>query len=63
MAETIVQECLNLEGGVSKPCYDNVTLIIVSLADYLMDFERRSVLNNTPPQQLQLRKQSSVGHD
>ena len=41
---------MRLEGGVSKPCYDNVTLIIVSLADYLMDFERRSVLNNTPQQ-------------
>ena len=60
-AETIVEECLRLEQGVSKPCYDNVTLIIVSLADYLIDYERRNLLN-TPPQ-LQLRKQSSLGHE
>jgi len=44
IAETIVEECLRLE-GVAKPCYDNVTLIIVSLADYLMDYEKRSLLN------------------
>ena len=47
IADQIVEECLRLEGGVPA-CYDNVTLIIVSLADYLVDFERRSVLNNTP---------------
>jgi len=44
IAETIVEECLRLE-GVSKPCYDNVTLIIVSLADYLNDYEHRSHLS------------------
>ena len=44
IAETIIEECLRLE-GVSKPCYDNVTLIIVSLGDYLMDYEKRSLLN------------------
>ena len=47
VAETIVEECLRLEQGASTPCYDNITLIIVSLADYLMDYERRS-LGNTP---------------
>jgi len=60
VAESIVEECLRLEQGASKPCYDNVTLIIVSLADYLMDYERRSLVNT--PQQLQIRKQSSLGH-
>ena len=50
VAETIVEECLKLEQGAAKPCYDNVTLIIVSLADYLNDFERRSLL--ATPQQL-----------
>ena len=59
IAETIVEECLRLE-NVIKPCYDNVTLIIVSLGDYLMDYEKRSLMNT--PQQLQLRKQSSLGH-
>jgi protein phosphatase 1L len=59
IAETIVEECLRLE-NVAKPCYDNVTLIIVSLGDYLMDYEKRSLVNT--PQQLQLRKQSSLGH-
>ena len=49
ISETIIEECLRLE-GVSKPCYDNVTLIIVSLGDYLMDYEKRSLLNT--PQQL-----------
>jgi len=44
ISEKIVEECLRLE-GVSKPCYDNVTLIIVSLAAYLTDYERRSPLN------------------
>jgi hypothetical protein len=48
ISEKIVEECLRLE-GVSKPCYDNVTLIIVSLSAYLMDYERRSPLN-TPKQ-------------
>ncbi len=32
IAQTIVEECLRLE-GVSKPSNDNVTLIIISLAD------------------------------
>ena len=53
ISEKIIEECLRLE-GVSKPCYDNVTLIIVSLQAYLMDYERRSPLNT--PKQLQLRK-------
>ena len=60
VAEALVDECLRLE-GVSTPCYDNVTLIIVSLSDYLLDYQRRNLLNT--PVQLQLRKQSSVGHD
>ena len=47
IAETIVEECLRLEHGVAA-CHDNVTLIIVSLADYYIYWERRSVLNNTP---------------
>lgn len=59
IAEIIVEECLRLENE-AQPCNDNVTLIIVSLADYLQDYERRSLL--LTPQQLQLRKQSSVGH-
>lgn len=59
IAETIVDECLRLEGS-TRQCYDNVTLIIVSLADYLMDYEKRSLVNT--PEQLQLRKQSSQGH-
>ena len=49
IAEIIVEECLRLE-RVAKPCYDNVTLIIVSLTDYLVDFKRKSLLNT--PQQL-----------
>ena len=49
IAEMIVEECLRLE-RVAKPCYDNVTLILVSLSDYLIDYERRSLLNT--PQQL-----------
>lgn len=44
IAETIVEECLRME-GISKLCYDNVTLIIISLGDYLMDFEKRSLVN------------------
>lgn len=59
IAETIVEECVRTENP-SKFCYDNITLVIVSLADYLMDYEKRSLVNT--PQQLQLRKQSSQGH-
>lgn len=44
IAQTIVEECLRLE-GVSKPSNDNVTLIIISLADYLMDYQQRSLVN------------------
>ena len=44
VAEQIVEECLRCE-SVSRPCYDNVTLIIVSLGEYLMDYEKRSLLN------------------
>ena len=53
VSETIIEECLRLE-GVGKPCYDNVTLVIVSLGDYLVDYERRNLLNT--PQQLFLRE-------
>jgi len=59
IAATNVEECLRLEAA-TKECFDNVTPIIVSLADYLMDYERRSLMNT--PEQLQLRKQSSQGH-
>lgn len=60
IAETIVEECLD-PYSFTGSCNDNVTLVIVSLGDYLMDFERRSQVNNTP-QQLLLRKQPSTGH-
>lgn len=59
VAETLVDECLS-QNSSARPCYDNVTLMIISLADYYADFERKSVLHT--PQQLALRKQSSVGH-
>ena len=42
ISEMVVEECLGLE-RISKPCYDNVTLLIISLQDFLLDFERRSV--------------------
>ena len=47
ISEMVVEECLGLE-RVSKPCYDNVTLLIISLQDYLIDYERRSVQGCTP---------------
>ena len=37
VAEALVEECLQLKGE-ARPCYDNVTLVIVSLADYLVEF-------------------------
>lgn len=47
-AQLIVDECLNLE-NVEKAANDNVTLIIVSLSHYLVDYQRRSRAN-TPLQ-------------
>ena len=44
ISETIVEECLRMEGQ-AKSCNDNVTLLIVSLSDYLTDFERRGYVN------------------
>lgn len=38
IAQTIIDECLALE-NTRKHCYDNVTLVIVSLSDYLRDYE------------------------
>lgn len=59
IAETIVEECIKCVDS-ETPCYDNVTLIIVSLGDYLMDYEKRSLVNT--PEQLRLCRQSSQGH-
>lgn len=59
-AQTIVDECLDLE-NVEKAANDNVTLIIVSLPHYLADYRSRSRANT--PLQLQLCRQSSVGHE
>lgn len=59
IAEIIVEDCLRLEGAL-QPCNDNVTLIIVSLADYVFDYEHRNLV--LTPQLLQLRKQSSMEH-
>ena len=37
IAQTIIDEALQLV-GTNKPCYDNVTLIIISLRDYLHEY-------------------------
>ena len=40
VSDTILEECVNLE-NVRKPCQDNLTLIIVSLSDYLAAWENK----------------------
>ena len=40
IAQTIVEEALQLV-GTNKPCSDNVTLIIVSLQDYLTEYHTK----------------------
>ena len=54
-SEIILEECMRLE-QVKKPCQDNLTLIIVSLSDYLNDFERQMT-----QKQLALCKQTQKG--
>ena len=57
IAQCVLEECISLE-NTRKHCYDNVTLLIVSLSDYLREFEslqKESLL----PQQLALRKMDS----
>ena len=38
ISQTIIEEALELV-NTNKHCYDNVTLIIVSLSDYWKDFQ------------------------
>jgi len=40
ISETILEECISLH-NVKKPCQDNLTLIIVSLRDYLNDWKKQ----------------------
>ena len=57
IAQCVLEECISLE-NTRKHCYDNVTLLIVSLSDYLREFEslqKESLL----PQLLALRKMDS----
>ena len=54
-SEIILEECIRLE-QVKKPCQDNLTLIIVSLSDYLNDFEQQMT-----QKQLALCKQTQKG--
>ena len=39
ISETILEECTSLQ-NVKRPCQDNLTLIIVSLSDYLNDWKQ-----------------------
>ena len=55
ISQTIIEEALELV-NTNKHCYDNVTLIIVSLSDYWKDFQlemKQSLLC----QELQIRRQ------
>lgn len=56
VSETILEECLSLHNA-KKPCQDNLTLIIVSLSDYLNDWERQ--LHKNAQEQLALYKMTS----
>lgn len=58
IAQTIIDECLALE-NTRKHCYDNVTLVIVSLSDYLRDYESQLRESYFASQQFALRKMES----
>jgi hypothetical protein len=58
IAQTIIDECLALE-NTRKHCYDNVTLVIVSLSDYLRDYENQLRDSYFASQQFALRKMDS----
>ena len=40
VAETILEDCVMLTNTI-RPCQDNLTLMIVSLSDYLSSFESK----------------------
>ena len=56
VSETILEECMDLH-NVKKPCQDNLTLVIVSLTDYLNDWEKTCQMN--AQEQLALYKMTS----
>ena len=56
ISETILEECTSLQ-NVKRPCQDNLTLIIVSLADYLNDWKQQC--QQTSTEQLAIQKMTS----
>ena len=56
VSETILEECMDLH-NVKKPCQDNLTLVIVSLSDYLNEWEK--TCQTAAQEQLALYKMTS----